>query len=86
MSTDLYIMRVPVISTAHLPNHEAVGDAEVLSAVYEGGWFVYMEDEYSPDMPDWYRNAWCWAKQQGFSWIRFDADGDYVEKLEKFIW
>lgn len=88
MTTD-FVLQVPVISTAHLPNAEAVDEVEdLLYAPYVYGWFVYMEDELDPDMPKWYSDVWAWAKHpaRNYSWVRFDSDGDCIEQLEDYLW
>jgi hypothetical protein len=80
------VLQVPVISTVHLPNEEAVADCECLFAQYDNGWFVYMDDDLDAEMPAWYTDAWNWAKPRGYSWVRFDSDGDFIEALPQFVW
>lgn len=84
VGTELCIMRVPVISTAHLPSAEAVDNTDLLSATYEGGWFVYVEDD--PIGSYWYEPIRIWAKVQDFAWVRFDSYGDVIADLEVYEW
>jgi len=83
---NLYVMQVPVISTAHLPGPSALEDASLLYATYEGGWFVYMDDELDVDTPKWYEDVWKWAQPKGYKWVRFDCDGDFIDELERYGW
>ncbi len=85
--TDLtVVLRVPIISTAHLPDNESVNGAGIFAASYEGGWFVYMGDELEEDSPKWYREVQRWAKPLGFHWVRFDHDGDVMDCLPEYNW
>lgn len=86
MSEELFVLRVPVISTAHLPGPNSVVDAGVLYAPYDNGWFVFIEDEPDDEHPEWYSPVHTWAQERGFYWVRFDCDGDIVDELEKYEW
>jgi len=82
------VLQVPVISTAHLPSSDAVDECECLAASYDNGWFVYMDDDEPEDgtVPEWYLAVWRWATPKGYSWVRFDSDGDRIDDLPTFDW
>ncbi len=83
---NLYVMKVPVISTAHLPGPSALEDASLLYAMYMGGWFVYVEEDLEAEAPKWYLDVMQWAADNGYPWVRFDCDGAVIDKLEKYEW
>lgn len=99
---DYWVMRVPVISTAHLTENVARELAETLpgedfygfyNAVTPHGGFIACGEEIddgfnSPliDTPKCLRDCLRWANREGFEWIRFDADGDQVGELTIYEW
>ena len=97
--TDYWVMRVPVISTAHITEDVARELAEtlpgedfygLLNAVTPFGGFVACDDpDYPSDMPPLpkcLRDCFNWAVDEGFEWIRFDADGDQIGELTVYEW
>lgn len=90
----IWTMQVPVLSTAHLPHHEAVQDAYDY-ATYEGGWFVRLPDDVEVNdpldqpWPQWIKDTRNWLNAQGLQdqrWVRFDMDGDIAEGLKTYAW
>lgn len=93
MSKPDWVMRVPVISTSHLPGpHALAKDDSFFGAVveYDCGWFVYMFEEAEPNEPAYIGDLRRWLKAEfpGEWWIRFDADADLTPELESFeyVW
>ena len=100
MSNALEVLRVPVISTAHL-TREVAGILEskgndnpwVPCAEWEYGFFLYLEDpeareeESEADITCLYAIR-DWLREQGFKdcWVRLDCDADKVEGLPTYDW
>lgn len=82
------VMSVPVLSTAHLPSNEAIEEAPLLVAPYEGGWFMYLDRTPPEGEPFWVAPIRDWAKRicPSCDWVRFDMDADIIHALEKFTW
>ena len=77
-------MRVPVISTAHLPGSDAIVDLGVLYAAYDCGYFVWMDGTIEAP---WFVAIREWADQQtNDGWVRFDTDADPVPELPTYNW
>lgn len=77
-------MRVPVISTAHLPGSDAIVDLGVLYAAYDCGYFVWMDGTIEAP---WFVAIREWADQQtNDGWVRFDNDADPVPELPTYNW
>lgn len=83
MRTDL----VAVISTEHLPSETAVKEAQLYSAEYEHGFFVWVGADLTfEEFPQWYADVCTWAKALKIEWVRFDYDADVVDDLKKWEW
>lgn len=88
----MWIMKVPVISTAHL-RLETFRLLEFASdwftATYDegGGLFIWV-DEYADldEAPEDLRIVMKWAREAGFDWLRFDNCGDDVPGLPTYDW
>lgn len=82
------VMSVPVLSTAHLPSNEAIEEAPLLIAPYEGGWFVWIGYDGMENEPPWMPPIQQWANRicPSCNWVRFDMDADIIHALEKFTW
>ena len=79
-------LRVPVISTAHIPTAETIPNGDYLEAPYEGGWFFWIDED---DCDDWVLPIRAWLNANGFDgeyWVRFDSCGDIVEGLPVYEW
>lgn len=78
----------PVISTIHMPGTEAISKLmalEVPAADWMYGGFVLVtQDVDRGDATAWLRPIEAWALKNGYSWVRFDCDGDELDELPKF--
>lgn len=87
---DLWVMEVPVLSTAHMPTEHALETLEGNTpiAAYPEGWFLYVGEESSgyEDTPEWLEELFLWAESRGYTWVRFDRDGDAIDELPQFDW
>ena len=96
---DYWVMRVPVISTAHLTEDVACELAETLPCedfyglLHAGtpfGGFVACDDPDPPPtmepLPKCLHDCFTWACDEGFEWIRFDAEGDQIGELPVYEW
>lgn len=81
-----YVMRVPSLSTAHVPTDFDIHESGGLFAAYDYGFFLFLGEYPDAGEPEWITKLRDWALPQGFGWVRFDCDGDEVEELEKFTW
>lgn len=86
--TPMWVMTVPVISTAHMPKSYSLKMfKDSVVAVYEGGGFLYLPDNPEHDM--WTVPILNWLREvQGpdANWIRFDCDADIEEGLPVYEW
>ena len=68
----------------------------LIAAPIEGGLIVHVNEDVvsaaergeliEPELPPDLLNAICWAKANGYDWIRFDEDGDAVPNLKIYPW
>lgn len=87
-------MIIPVISTGHAPSDEAFKELiakNFICAPYEYGYFVFIGDEEQENEPEWYAEIRRWFLNHysaitGDRWVRFDADGDLIDELQKWEW
>ena len=95
MSTTVWITTVPVLSTAHLPNYEALAELERHPAFvnrvacYDAGAFVFVPVNLAVgDMPSWFKPIRDWFEFNFADefWLRFDRDGDAVIALPVYDW
>lgn len=98
MSRPLWVMRVPVISTAHLPTLDALDRWEFTPKALvslDGGGFLLVPDVYVEDILEeghWMEPIQDWLLKHGYDWltstvwIRFDRDADVIEGLPTFPW
>lgn len=95
--TGYWVMRCPVISTAHMTEDVAQELADTLPgedvfgcycAVTGHGGFVRAPDDEAEfeSLPVSLRDCLRWAKREGFEWLRFDADGDQIGELTVYEW
>ena len=88
---ELSITKAPCLSTAHLKPETVihivtlVGD-NTMVAEYEYGFFIYIGEEPVPGWPEDLEAAAKLARDHGYTWLRFDADGDDVEGLVVYEW
>ena len=85
----MWIMNIPVVSTAHLPvEYESdFKDAGLTVAAYPEGCFVRLAPPCMYRLPKAYKPLIRYAKAQGWDWIRFDGGiGDMVDGLKTFDW
>lgn len=96
-TTDAWVMRMPVISTAHIT--EATNDRLSSDggknpwshcANYEFGFFMAIpsSDRFpeAPHPPADLQAIWAWARQRNLDWIRLDQAGDAVDGLPTYDW
>lgn len=87
----LWVMSVPVISTAHLPapNTLATWQNTPVALTPDGG-FLYMPS--NSDDNDWLEPIKNWLRCHGYDvdnitvWVRFDRDADVIEGLPTYPW
>lgn len=95
--TGYWVMRVPVISTAHITPavgqelHELLPGEEFYDTPCMGGAHGSMlycadTDNLPEDAPQCLRDVLAWARGEGFDWVRLDADGDSIDGLPEFAW
>ena len=85
MSKPKWIMRVPVISTAHMPYYDALEKLDCVKALTQEGGFVWVGEDLEED--HWLKPIAAWLLAHGFDhWVRFDADADTVDGLPTFEW
>lgn len=92
----MWVMNVPVLSTAHLTfktaNIEITLDFEGPGGLYAvstpGGFMVHSDDDVSedPEIPDDLKRVLAWANEAGYEWVRFDPDGSIVGELTTYEW
>lgn len=100
MSKELEVVRMPVISTAHLTKEVAEillkqgnDNPWVPCANWEYGHFLYLDDPEAREGED-EADITClyairdWLREQGFtdSWVRLDCDAEPVEGLPTYDW
>lgn len=99
--SDKWIMQVPVLSTAHLtqeamnellltkPSRSYYGMAVAISDV---GAFLSIDIASEgdiaeiEDLPECMVNALSWVARNGYTWVRFDPDGDVIPELATYEW
>ena len=96
MTDKLEIMRVLVLSTAHLTAEEGRArgdDFPCPCAEWEHGFFCYVADYSEWGNAEEMEAAWpslmaCakFAAQHKLDWVRFDCDADTVDGLEAYDW
>ncbi len=93
MSQELEIMRVLVLSTAHLSQDEGATHASDWPAyTLEGeyGFISYVADfnEGDAQWEDWPGLQACakLAREHGLEWVRFDRDAEEIEGLPTYDW
>ncbi len=94
MPAEMLINQIPVLSTAHLPEDVAQAlfagtySLGLLTAVAPAAprdlLFVYVGGEILQSSS--LAPAHNWARENGYSWIRFDSIGDVVEGLPIYDW
>jgi hypothetical protein len=89
-------MKIPVLSTAHVPSREAPGEAAQFGypvAAYESGWFIWVGDPQENDYGG--PRAWMLPIAQWLiaaypgtesNWVRFDSCGVEIPDLPMFDW
>ena len=79
---------IPTVSTNHMPGPTAISDLmalEVPAAAWMYGGFVLVTQEIVvTEETAWLKPLNDWALKHGFSWVRFDCDGDEVDELPTF--
>lgn len=94
---EVEIMKVPVLSTAHVS--EKTRDMLDFDnpqwvhhcAKYEFGWFIAVPTEeaegcFEQKPSDDLAALFGWARKHGFGWLRLDSDGATVAELPTFDW
>ena len=91
----MYIMNVPVLSTAHIRpatseflTNEGSDNLGVVAA-YDGGWFIFVGEREGLDTFDMLsedlQKVLQWAFDNDHEWIRIDAHaGDIIEELPDY--
>lgn len=86
-------MTVPVISTAHMPDEDAVERLAGIGftcAKFSEGFFVCLGDDPLPEEPEWATRVREWVlREYGNAfvpWVRLDADGDLIGELQEWEW
>lgn len=85
----LWVMHVPVISTAHMPATNSLRDfSSSVCAPYAEGGFLYLPDD--PEIGElWTAPILDWVREhfgEDANWVRFDCDADVIEGLPVFDW
>lgn len=87
-----WILRVPVLSTAHVSQatidwlacHSGHTDFGVVAG-YPEGFFLYLHDpKAAADLPEDLAVLARWVRRRRYNWLRLDADGDVVDGLPRF--
>lgn len=95
VSDPVWTTTVPVLSTAHLPDAESLGELERHPAFvnrvacYDLGAFVFVPVGLEAgDMPKWFKpiRDWFETRFEDEFWLRFDRDGDAVRALPIYDW
>lgn len=94
MTDKLEIMRVLVLSTAHLTEGEGRARGEDFPCACAEwpsyGFFCYVADidENIPEPDAWPGLYACakFAASKGLEWVRFDCDADTVDELPQYNW
>lgn len=94
----VWLMTVPVLSTAHLPGPDAMQELMAVRTLsdrllpYPEGWFVFMPvarfDERDAHLPKWFLTILDWFAEHYSDefWMRFDVDGDEIDGLPTYDW
>lgn len=82
----LEIMRVPVISTAHMPGTHALATLDCGKLLWEYGGIICVSPDNIHEQPEWLAPVAEWALLHGFYWVRFDGDADPVPGLPTYDW
>ena len=96
--TSFWIMKVPVVSTAHITLEtdkwmlEMSNDERDRYMIHHicGGWMIYVGEE--PDnidesFPEDLKKLMAWCQEYHFTWLRLDQDGDLIEdKFPTYDW
>lgn len=84
-----WVMHMPVISTAHMPNSKALeGWNASTCATYAEGGFVYLPDDVPAGLL-WTIPIKVWLMKHfggDANWVRFDADGEEIPDLPTYDW
>lgn len=87
----MWIMNVPVLSTHHLTPETAntevkdfTGPGELFTVLFDEGFMVFVE--HAPDVPDDLMVVGKWARENGYSWVRFSGVGGTVKDLPVYEW
>lgn len=94
---DVEVMKVPVLSTAHVSEKTRdmfdSGSPQWVShcAKYDFGWFISIPTEefectLEPKPTDDLVALFAWARKHGFGWLRLDSDGSLVSDLPTHDW
>lgn len=92
-----WVMRCPMITTAHLTQDvaQALADTPPGEDFYgapcmigsHGGMICTSASlVLSSDAPESLRRVVAWARREGFDWLRVDADGDQIGELMIYEW
>lgn len=88
--SEIWTIRVPVLSTGHLPSKNSVTECGETYAAYEFGWFVWIpSDPDGKSWPAWITDVRAWMDKNDFTneqWVRFDSVADEVEGLKTYEW
>ena len=81
-------MKVPVLSTLHVPGDEALKKfcEENASATGEGYNFIFVDLDWIWEGDEaWMEPIADWMEAKGYTdWVRFDADGDVIPGLPTY--
>lgn len=95
--TGHWVMRVPVISTAHIAPaigrelHKTLPGEEFYEAVCmvgaHGAMIRCADIEHLADnAPQCLRDVLAWGRAQGYDWVRLDGAGDSIARLAEYAW
>lgn len=96
----IWIMQVPVISSAHIQEStndwlsQVVDTADAPMEMWDldQGWMIftpewqYLDDPMYASVPLDLKNCMRWCRQQDGDWLRIDADGSHIEDLPTYDW
>lgn len=92
MNTNFNVVRMLILSTAHMPTEDAFEDPQALETIacdaVEYGWLVYVTDEpfFLKEMPNWIRPIMHRANDLGCRYIKFDRDAQIYPDFIEYEW
>lgn len=91
-SEPLWVMEVPVISTAHLPPETLeylttrTSPYDMIRLLHPCGVILFVASVPPKSLPEDLRTCVEWAQDSRYEWLRFDNNGTTIDGLPIYEW